>query len=85
MMCVCTYFTGFGRRSSYLTVEFGFQIQNFFLGDAACHRVSTVKTVAIFTCTNAFYSICYICNGRLQILVANAKILTCKCMFSKDD
>ena len=66
-------------------VEFGLQIQKFSLGDAAHHTVSTVKTKAIFTYTEAFYSICYICNGSLQILVANAEILTCKCMFSKDN
>lgn len=85
MMRVCTDFAGFGRGFSYLVVEFGLHIKKKnSLGDAAHHTASTVKTMAILTCTKAFYSICYICNGKLQILVANAKILTCKCMCSED-
>lgn len=65
-------------------VEFGLQIQKFSLGDAAHHTVSSVKTTAIFTYTKAFYSICCMCYGKLQILVADVKMLTGKCMFSKD-
>lgn len=75
-------FMGFGRGTSYLMVGFSSEIQKFSLGDAARHGVSTVKTMAIFTHVKAFYSICSICNGELQILVANAKILTQ--LFSKD-
>lgn len=82
-MHVCTDITGFGKGSSYLTVEFVLQTRNLSLGDVAHHTVSTVETMVIFTHSKAFYGICYICNGKLQILVAYAKVLTCKFVFSR--
>lgn len=81
MQYVCKGFTGFDRGSSYLMVEFGLQIQKLSLGDAAHHTVSTVRTIAILPYTKAFYNICCIFTGKL----ANAKILTCECMFSEDN